>query len=96
MKKVVKTIETPSLVELRSIEAGKYYLAVTPAHQCVLQPVGSMWAFRAVRNSGSWLSGSHPNMTAAIEQAISIANTEVFQFDTFLELAQYITNNHKS
>jgi hypothetical protein len=97
MKKVVKTIEAPALVALDHIDTNKFFLATSfDGTLYVLRDWGTtQWGFRSVKNPDYGHTGAHPTQRAAIERAMTSEKAEVYQFDTFLELAGYVVDNNK-
>ena len=96
MKQVIKDIHC-EVVSVNNISPNKYFGARIKGEVYTLEFEINGFIFRPtdmLDTSGH--SGFHSTPAEAIEKALTVGKTEVFQFDSIRELAAFIADNAKS
>jgi len=95
MKQVIKS-NTGNYITVNEIQPNKYFVARSRSELFTLEFETIGFIFRpsnALDSSGH--SGYHRSPAEAIEKALGVGNTEVFQFDSIRELAAFVGENTK-
>src|ERR1017187_8807340 len=97
MKTVISSSPLPT-VSVKDTDKSKYYLMVQIISEIrhdryilVLEKGG--YIFRDIKRASIGASGFSPSVPDAIQRVMSLGN--VYEFDTFFELAQYLTKSQK-
>ena len=96
MKQVIKN-NTSNFITVNEIQPNKYFAARLKCETFILEFETTGFIFRPsdpLDFSGH--SGYHRSPAQAIEKALTIGHTEVFQFDSIRELSAFIADNTKS
>ena len=95
MKQVIKN-NTSSSITVNEIQPNKYFAARLKCETYTLEFEINGFIFRPSDTLDfSGHSGYHRSPAQAIEKALGIGNTEVFQFDSIRELAAFVGENTK-
>jgi len=95
MKQVIKN-HTGNYVTVNEIQPNKYFVARTRSELFTLEFENYGFIFRPSDTlEASGHSGHHRSPAEAIEKALGVGNTEVFQFDSIRELAAFVGENTK-
>jgi len=95
MKQVIKN-NTSSYVTVNEIQPNKYFAARLKCETYTLEFEIYGFIFRPsdlLDSSGH--SGFHRSPAEAIEKALGVGNTEVFEFDSIRELVAFVADNTK-
>ena len=96
MKQVIKN-NTSNFITVKEIQPNKYFAARTRGEVYTLEFEINGFIFRPsdpLDPNGH--SGHHRSPAEAIDKALTIGHTEIFQFDSIRELSAFIANNAKS
>jgi len=93
MKQVIQNIAN-SFITVNEIKPNKYFLAMTKGEIYSLEYEIQGFIFRpAALLDTSGHSGFHSTPAEAIEKALAVGATEVFQFDSIRELIAFVADN---
>jgi hypothetical protein len=96
MKQVIKN-NASNCITVNEIQPNKYFVARSRGELFTLEFETTGFIFRPsdpLDPSGH--SGYHRSPAEAIEKALTIGHTEIFQFDSIRELSAFIADNVKS
>lgn len=96
MKQVIKN-HANDFITVNEIQPNKYFAARLKCETFILEFENFGFIFRPsdpLDLSGH--SGFNRSPAEAIEKALTIGHTEIFQFDSIRELSAFIANNAKS
>lgn len=95
MKQVIKDVHC-ELISVNNISPNKYFGARTSGRLYTLEFEINGFIFRpADISAAGGHSGYHNSPAKAIDKALTVGRTEVFQFNSIRELAAFIADNAK-
>ena len=95
MKQVIKN-NTSNYITVNELQPNKYFVARLKCELFTLEFETFGFIFRPSNPSdSSGHSGFHRSPAEAIEKALTIGSTEIFQFDSIRELASFVRENTK-